>query len=71
MTRPGSVEIAFPRITALLTAYGHSADKAAEIVLFARRKYAPARQLIKVLAGADTARARYRQALGLAFPLVE
>ena len=42
MTRPGSVEIAFPRITALLTAYGHSPDKAAEIVLFARRKFGTA-----------------------------
>jgi hypothetical protein len=58
-------EIRFPHITALLMANGHSPDKAAEIVLFARRKHAPARQLIKVLAGADAARARYRGTLGI------
>ena len=58
-------EICFPHITALLTANGHSSDKAAEIVLFARHKHSSARQLIKVLAGADIARARYQQALGL------
>ena len=62
---------AFPRITALLTAHGHSPDKAADIVLHARRKYPPARQWIKVLAGADAARARYQQALGLALPPID
>jgi len=50
----------FPRITALLTAHGHSPDQAAAIVLHARHNYAPARQWIKVLAGADAARARYQ-----------
>jgi hypothetical protein len=35
-------EIRFPHITALLTAHGHSPDKAAEIVLLARHKQAPA-----------------------------
>jgi hypothetical protein len=60
----------FPNITALLTAHGHSPDKAADIVLLARRSDASARQWIKVLAGADAARARYEWALGLAFPLV-
>jgi hypothetical protein len=63
-------EICFPNITALLTANGHSLDKAAEIVLFARHKQAPARQWIKVLARADAARDRYQRALGLPFPLV-
>jgi hypothetical protein len=63
-------EILFPRITALLTAHGHSPDQAADIVLHARYRHAPARQWIKVLAGADAARARYQWALGLAFPLV-
>jgi hypothetical protein len=61
----------FPRITALLTAHGHSPDQAADIVLYARSKDAPARQWIKVLARADAARARYQRALGLAFPLVD
>jgi hypothetical protein len=64
-------EICFPNITALLTANGHSLDKAAEIVLFARRKHSSARQWIKVLAQADAARARYQWALGLPFPLVD
>jgi hypothetical protein len=64
-------EIRFPRVTALLTAHGHSPDRAADIVLLARRKDAPARQWIKVLARADAARARYQWALGLAFPLVD
>jgi hypothetical protein len=64
-------EIRFPHITALLTANGHSPEKAAEIVLFARCKHASARQLIKVLAGADIAPARYQWALGLAFPPVD
>ena len=61
----------FPRITALLTAHGHSTDGAADIVLRARYRQAPARQWIKVLARADAARARYQRALGLAFPLVD
>jgi hypothetical protein len=60
----------FPRITALLTTHGHSPDQAAYIVLHARHRQASARQWIKVLAGADAARARYQWALGLAFPLV-
>jgi hypothetical protein len=64
-------EIRFPHITALLTAHGHSHDKAADIVLLARHKHAPARRWIKVLAGADAARARYQWALGLPFPLVD
>jgi hypothetical protein len=64
-------EIRFPRVTALLTAHGHSPDRAADIVLLARRKDAPARQWIKVLARADAARARYQWALELAFPLVD
>jgi hypothetical protein len=46
-------------------------DNAANIVLLARHKDAPARQWIKVLARADAARARYQGALGLAFPLVD
>jgi hypothetical protein len=62
---------AFPRVTALLEAHGHSPDQAADIVLLAHRKDAPARQWIKVLAGADAARDRYQRALGLAFPLVD
>jgi hypothetical protein len=62
---------AFPRVTALLTAHGHSHDTAAEIVLLARRNDASARRWIKVLAGADAARDRYQRALGLAFPLVD
>ena len=70
MDRQVAGEIRFPRITALLTAHGHSPDKAADIVLLARRSDASARQWIKVLAGADAARARYQGALGLAFPLV-
>jgi hypothetical protein len=57
-------ETHFPRITRLLTAHGHSSDKAADIVLLASRSDASARQWIKVLAGADTARARYQWALG-------
>ena len=61
----------FPRITALLTAHGHSPDKAADIVLHARYGQAPARQWIKVLARADAARACYQRALGLAFRLVD
>jgi hypothetical protein len=64
-------EIRFPNITALLTAHGHSPDKAADIVLLASRNDASARQWIKVLAGADAARDRYQRALGLAFPLVD
>jgi hypothetical protein len=64
-------ETRFYRVTALLTAHGHSPDKAADIVLHARRKHAPARQWIKVLAGTDAARARYHCALGLASPLVD
>ena len=64
-------EICFPNITALLTAHGHSPDKAAEIVLLARHKQAPARQWIRVLARADAARDRYERALGLLFPLVD
>jgi hypothetical protein len=64
-------EIRFPHITALLTAHGHSPDKAAEIVLLARHKQAPARQWIRVLARADAARDRYQRALGLPFPLVD
>jgi hypothetical protein len=56
-------EIRFPRITALLTAHGHSPDQAADIVLYARSKDAPARQWIKVLARAAAERARYQQAL--------
>jgi hypothetical protein len=58
-------ESRFPHITALLTAHGHSPDEAADIVLHARHNYAPARQLIKVLAGAGAARARYQRALRL------
>jgi hypothetical protein len=53
----------FPRITALLTAHGHSPDQAADIVLHARYKDAPARQWIKVLTRAAAERARYQQAL--------
>jgi hypothetical protein len=64
-------EIYFPHVTALLTAHGHSPDRAADIVLLARRKDAPARQWIKVLSRADAARDRYQRALGLAFPLVD
>jgi hypothetical protein len=56
-------EILFPNITELLTAHGHSPDQAADIVLLARSGQAPARQWIKVLAGADAARARYQGAL--------
>jgi hypothetical protein len=63
-------ETHFPRVTALLTAHGHSPDKAADIVLLARGSDASARQWIKVLAGADAARDRYQEALGLAFQLV-
>jgi hypothetical protein len=55
----------------LLTAYGHSPDKAADIVMHARRKCGPARQWIKVLAGAAAAHDRYQRALGLPFPLVD
>jgi hypothetical protein len=62
-------ESRFPHITALLTAHGHSPDQAADIVLHARHNYAPARQWIKVLAGAAAAHDRYQQALGLPFPL--
>jgi hypothetical protein len=58
-------EIRFPRITALLTAHGHSPDEAADIVLLARRNDTSARQWVKVLARADAARARYQWALGL------
>jgi hypothetical protein len=58
-------ESRFPHITALLTVHGHSPDPAADIVLHARHNYAPARQWIKVLAGADASRARYQRALGL------
>jgi hypothetical protein len=58
-------EIRFPNITALLTSHGHSPDQAADIVLLARHKHSPARQWIKVLAGADAARARYQRALRL------
>jgi hypothetical protein len=61
----------FRRVTALLTAHGHSPDEAADIVLLARHKHAPARQWIKVLAGADAARGRYQWAVGLASPLVD
>jgi hypothetical protein len=61
----------FPHITALLTAHGHSPGQAADIILHARYRQAPARQWIKVLARADAARARYQWALGLAFPLVD
>lgn len=61
----------FPRITALLTAHGHSPEQAADIVLYARSRHAPARQWIKILARADAARDRYQRALGLAFPLVD
>jgi hypothetical protein len=64
-------EIRFPHVTALLTAHGHSPDKAADIVLSALHNDASARQWIKVLAGADAARACYQRALGLAFPLVD
>jgi hypothetical protein len=64
-------EFRFPRITALLTAQGHSPDEAADIVLHARRKCGPARQRIKVLAGAAVAHDRYQRALGLAFLLVD
>ena len=56
-------EIRFPRITALLTAHGHSPDQAADNVLYARSKHAPARQWIKVLARAAAERARYQEAL--------
>jgi hypothetical protein len=51
--------------TALLTANGYSADQAAEIVLLARDKKAG---WIEVLARAAADRARYHQALELAFP---
>jgi hypothetical protein len=64
-------ESRFPRITALLTSHGHSPDQAADIVLHARRNYAPARQWIKVLAGAAAAHDGYQRALRLAFPLVD
>jgi hypothetical protein len=57
---------ASPCVTALLKTHGHSPDQAADIVLLARHKDAPARQWIKVLARADAARARYQLALGLA-----
>jgi hypothetical protein len=66
-----SYQDTFPRVTALLTAHGHSPDKAGEIVLLERRKDAPARQWIKVLARAAAARDRYQRALGLAFALVD
>jgi hypothetical protein len=59
---------AFPRITALLTAHGHSPDEAAAIVLFARRKHA--RQWIRALVGVAASRARYQQTLKVAFPPV-
>jgi hypothetical protein len=61
----------FSRITALLTAHGHSPEQAADIVLLARYGQAPARQWIKVLARADAVRDLYQRALGLAFPLVD
>jgi hypothetical protein len=61
----------FPRVTALLTAHGHSPDKAADIVSLALHKHAPARQWIKVLTGAGAARARYQRALELAFPVAD
>jgi hypothetical protein len=60
----------FPRITALLTAHGHSPDQAADIVLYARSKDAPARQWIKVLARAAAERARYKQALEDAYAAI-
>jgi hypothetical protein len=58
---------AFPPARALLAASGYSPDEAAEIVLFARRNASPD-QWIKVLAGVGAERARFQQALGLAFP---
>jgi hypothetical protein len=67
MDRQVAGEILFPRITELLTTHGHSPDQAADIVILARRSDASARQWIKVLAGADVARARYQWAAGLAF----
>jgi hypothetical protein len=59
---------AFPSACALLMANGYSADEAAEIVLFARTKASPG-PWIEVLAGVAAARARFKQALGLACPL--
>jgi predicted mannosyl-3-phosphoglycerate phosphatase (HAD superfamily) len=50
---------------ALLTANGYRADQAAEIVLLARDKNAA---WIEVLVRAAAERARYQQALELAFP---
>jgi hypothetical protein len=64
MTKTG----AFPRVYALLTASGYSTNEADEIVQLARCKNTSARKWIKVLAGAGAERARYKQALRLAFP---
>ncbi len=64
---------AFPRVYALTDGqWLRASDEADEIVLLARRrKNVSARKWIKVLAGAGAARARYRQALALAFPPAE
>jgi hypothetical protein len=53
-----------PRVVALLTANGYSTDEADEIVVLAGGKS----NWIEVLVEAGAARARYRQAVDLAFP---
>jgi hypothetical protein len=58
---------ALSSVVVLLTANGYSSAEAAEIVLFARKNASPD-QWIKVLAVVGAERARYQQALGLAFP---
>jgi hypothetical protein len=60
-------ETRFQRASVLLTANGYSPNEAAEIVLIASKNAFPD-QWIKVLAGAGAERARYQQALALAFP---
>jgi hypothetical protein len=62
-------ETRLQRVSALLTSSGYSPDEAAEIALIARKNAFPD-QWIKVLARAGAERARYRQALALAFPSV-
>jgi hypothetical protein len=62
MTRSGSVEIAFPRIYAMLKAAGHDPAKAAEILLDARRNDLHARSWIGVIAASRRTSYRPRTA---------